>query len=312
MLEKRSREFGTYLLLGMKKKQISRMYLRENLLLGTIAFIVGCPIGWLLEQIILSIFDSMFNLGYEIEVSFSGYGMLMTVGCYLTCFMLALLRNKRKFNSFNINALMTMDQKNEKISENNGFLRILCFFGSIAYFIAFICYICTGNVTIGGVMIGGFLFIVAIYLFYIGISAFVVKIIKNQKNHLFKKQHLFLYRQLSVKLKTMQFTMGTLTVLFTVALLFGTMSMMLSKFQKERADHIFPFDVILFSEDVDDTFEQEKEEIRKDHNVEETIIYNVYENGSSEMNEYLYTNLTVIGDSYKNQDGSTNHKKIEE
>lgn len=32
MLEKRSQEFGIYLLLGMKKKKIASLYMRENLL----------------------------------------------------------------------------------------------------------------------------------------------------------------------------------------------------------------------------------------------------------------------------------------
>ena len=35
MLEKRSQEFGIYLLLGMKKKKIASLYMRENLLMGT-------------------------------------------------------------------------------------------------------------------------------------------------------------------------------------------------------------------------------------------------------------------------------------
>lgn len=34
MLEKRSSEFGIYLLLGMKKKMVARIYMRENILLG--------------------------------------------------------------------------------------------------------------------------------------------------------------------------------------------------------------------------------------------------------------------------------------
>ena len=41
MLEKRSREFGTYLLLGMNKKQISGLYMKENILMGMIAFVIG-------------------------------------------------------------------------------------------------------------------------------------------------------------------------------------------------------------------------------------------------------------------------------
>ena len=38
ILEKRSREFGIYLLIGMKKKEIAKLYLRESLLLGVGAF----------------------------------------------------------------------------------------------------------------------------------------------------------------------------------------------------------------------------------------------------------------------------------
>lgn len=41
VLEKRSREFGIYLLVGVKKKEIARLYFTENLLLGAGAFLVG-------------------------------------------------------------------------------------------------------------------------------------------------------------------------------------------------------------------------------------------------------------------------------
>ena len=48
MLKKRSREFGIYLLIGMTKRQISRLYLRENLLLGAGAFCGGLALGMLM------------------------------------------------------------------------------------------------------------------------------------------------------------------------------------------------------------------------------------------------------------------------
>jgi len=41
MLEKRSQEFGIYLLIGMKKTEISKLYMRENLLLGLAALSSG-------------------------------------------------------------------------------------------------------------------------------------------------------------------------------------------------------------------------------------------------------------------------------
>ena len=39
MFEKRSKEFGTYMLLGIKKKKISSLFLLENLLFGFLALI---------------------------------------------------------------------------------------------------------------------------------------------------------------------------------------------------------------------------------------------------------------------------------
>ena len=51
MLEKRSKEFGTYQILGLEKKDISKMFTLENLIIGFLAFIVGIIVGTFLYQI---------------------------------------------------------------------------------------------------------------------------------------------------------------------------------------------------------------------------------------------------------------------
>ena len=52
MLEKRSREFGIYLLIGMNKKEVSGLYMKENLLLGVCSFVIGLGLGMLLQQVL--------------------------------------------------------------------------------------------------------------------------------------------------------------------------------------------------------------------------------------------------------------------
>ena len=64
ILEKRSREFGIYLLIGMKKKEIAKLYLRENAVLGSIAFILGMGLGMLLQQILMSILFGMIQMNH--------------------------------------------------------------------------------------------------------------------------------------------------------------------------------------------------------------------------------------------------------
>lgn len=61
MLEKRSKEFGTYQILGLEKKDISKMFTLENLIIGFLAFIVGIIVGTFLYQIFTSIIMNLFN-----------------------------------------------------------------------------------------------------------------------------------------------------------------------------------------------------------------------------------------------------------
>ena len=68
ILEKRSREFGIYLLIGMKKKEIAKLYLRESLLLGIGAFGGGLLLGLLLQQILMAILYSCIQMEYRIRL----------------------------------------------------------------------------------------------------------------------------------------------------------------------------------------------------------------------------------------------------
>ncbi|MDE7037040.1 MAG: ABC transporter permease, partial [Lachnospiraceae bacterium] len=112
MLEKRSREFGIYLLIGMEKKEIARLYIRENALLGMCAFLAGMALGALLKQVIMAILYSMIQIKYDIHMELNRFCVLMTAGCYAGCYVLALFRSGRKFRKMNIRDLMEAQKKN--------------------------------------------------------------------------------------------------------------------------------------------------------------------------------------------------------
>lgn len=50
MMERRSKEFGTYMLLGISNKNIIRLFRRENLVMGCVAFLAGLVFGTLIYQ----------------------------------------------------------------------------------------------------------------------------------------------------------------------------------------------------------------------------------------------------------------------
>ena len=275
MLEKRSKEFGTYLLLGMKRKEISHLYMKENLIMGTIGFMIGSVVGMFLQQIIMTIFYSVFNIEYKVKIDVQGLSVLMTVCCYFGCYLIALFRNKRKFKKMNISELMKMDKENEKIKQGSPVLSQWLFFGSFAYIILFFIKLFEGRYTVSGVILMSMGLIISIYMIYFGIAGYIARCVQKGSRRVYKNNNLFIYRQLSSKLSTMRFTMGSLTILLTCAILGGTIAMMFAKYQDTELKNIMPFDVLIYSNNVNEDFKEETEAIEELAGIKEKLIYHI-------------------------------------
>lgn len=311
ILEKRSREFGIYLLIGMQKKEIARLYIRENLVLGVGAFIFGIGIGMLLQQILMSILYGMIQLNYHIQLEMNRACFFMTAGCYAGCYVLALFRLRKRFQKMNIHDLMEAQKKNEEIVEKNEEVKRWLFPVSILFLILFGVLLLGGGVLSNGSVI---LFLVGlvlvIYLFYTGLSAWIICYVRRKGSAVYKGQNLFLLRQFASKLKTMRFTMGTLTSLFTIAFLGCTAAMMFNDYQKQVLNNKFPFDVQIYNGDSSHDFEEELALLHQETDVKDSYPYRIYTDGTNQVNTWLYTHLKYFGTIYKNEDGTPNEKKI--
>lgn len=312
MLEKRSREFGTYLLLGMSKKQVSGVYMRENVLVGVMAFVLGMVAGIFLQQILMTVFYQIFSRDYQLHIEISGWCMLVTVCIYFACYLFALMRNRRLFKKMTIADLMQMEKEHEQVKEGRTGIRQMWFFAAVAYFIFFDVMLLRGKYTITGVILVAVGFVIAIYALYYGFSAFLLRYVGRKPEGIYRNGRLFLLRQYITKLKTMRFTMGTLTVLFTCALLGGSVALMFAKFQGQAINNSMPFDILVYSQDASDEFQEEQAAIRESCEVKEAFVYQIYQDGSHEMNDYLYTHGDTISKKYRNADGSLNEKAVEE
>ena len=70
MFEKRSKELGMYMLLGIKKKEIVRLLVLENVLLGLLAFILSIPLGFLFSQFVSLVIVKLIGIPEVIFISF--------------------------------------------------------------------------------------------------------------------------------------------------------------------------------------------------------------------------------------------------
>ena len=303
MLEKRSREFATYLLIGLKKKELSRLYMKENLLIGTVALILGIGLGTLLQQIIMTVFYSVFSEDYHLRIQMNGWCLFMTVCCYYACYLFALRRNRKMFKKMTIAELLRMDKKNDEIKPGHEKIKQWLFLFAVAYILVVYVMMVRGcSVLTALILMAGF--VVAVYLLFAGFSAFIVCRVQKKGKGMYRKERIFLYRQLSSKVRTMRFTMGTLTILLICALLGSSFALMFAKYQNQAIDYGMPFDVIIHSPAAGDDFAEEISVIESYSPILEQRAYEIYENGSQDMNRYYASHVSSVMEKHADGEGN--------
>ena len=114
MFSKRSKEFGTYMLLGIEKKDINRMFLLENLVLGLIAFFISFFLGIVLGNVISAIVMQLFEMPYQINLSITPAPVLLSTIYFILIYLFTLFRSSRRMKKLKIHDLLYLEKKNEE------------------------------------------------------------------------------------------------------------------------------------------------------------------------------------------------------
>ncbi len=279
MLEKRSKEFGTYQILGIEKKSIGNIFTLENLMIGGIAFIIGIAIGTFVYQILTSIIMNLFNQPYQIEISFSIKAVGMTAIYFFGIFALVLLNCRRKIKKTKVYDLLYADKKNENNIIKNAKGNIILFTLSIVFLVGAILinnneFANASNMVGRNIFIAIVMLIVGIYLFYASISSFIVKRYLNNKSRKYKKDNMFLYRNLTSKINTMSLSLGTIALMFTTILIGGNVALLMNNMINNEIEMGYPYEIMISTQDGD--FSKYKEYIEKNTKVKDMYEYRLY------------------------------------
>ena len=279
MLEKRSKEFGTYQILGIEKKSISNMFTLENLIIGAIAFIIGIIVGTFLYQIFTSIIMNLFSRAYRIEIIFDLKAVGMTAIYFFGIFGLVLLNCRRKIKKTKVYDLLYADKKNENNIIRNSKGNIIIFILSILLLVGALIithkeFSNASNMGGRNILIAIIMLIVGIYLFYISLSSFIVKRYLNNKSRKYKKDNMFLYRNLTSKINTMSVSIGTIALMFTIIIIGGNVALLMNNMLSNEIEMGYPFEIMVSSADGD--FSKYKEYIEANAEVKDLYEYRIY------------------------------------
>lgn len=290
MLEKRSKEFGIYQILGIEKKSISNMFTLENIIIGGLAFLIGILVGTFLYQIFTSIIMNLFNQTYEVKIVFSLKAVLITAMYFFGIFILVLLNCKRKIRKTKVYDLFYANKKNENNIIKKAKGSVFIFLISLILLIVALLinnkqFTDTNNMSAKNVAISIIMLIIGIYLFYISISSFIVKRYLENKKRKYKKDNMFLYRNLTSKINTMSITIGTIAVMFTIILIGGNVALLFNNLLNNEIQMGYPFEIMMSNKD--DDFSKYKNYIEKNSKVKNMYQYKLYYIKTTEISQAL-------------------------
>ena len=305
MLQKRSKEFGTYMLLGIEKKEIIKMFLIENLLLGIGCLLLSFFIGFVFGQFLTMIIMNIFELPYRVNLSFGIMPFLLTSGYFIIIYLFVLLRANRKIKKMKLQELLYLDKTNEskiyKQKKHRAIVFLISFVLGIIAFLLFHRGMIMSVKNLSGspmpLIFGSLVLIIfSIYGVSFSFADFLKSIALKNKKWKYQKDHLFIVRQFTSKVKTMGFTLGTLSLLITLTFLALNVSNAFQGVFENQTESSAPYDIMIYNlySDTEEAIGKENTSlteymdlIESNYTIEEQVTYNVYTNRTTTIRENI-------------------------
>ena len=291
MFEKRSKEFGTYMLLGIKKKKISRMFTLENIILGFFSLLISIPIGYIFSLFMSFIVTRMFELDAIVKVTFNLQSILLLLLYFVFIYLFVLFIARHRIKKVKIYDLLYLEKQNEEKQFKKNKIRNITFIvslivGVVAMFLFGGQFKGMGTEpSFGIIFLCILLIIISIYGVAITLSDFILKIVLKNKKIKYSKDNLFIARTFSSKVKTMSFTLGTLTVLITFTLIALNLSSLFKGMFDYQLEYSAPYDISIHADEED--IPEYLKIIEDNYTIEDKLIYNGYSEPNNNIGKLL-------------------------
>lgn len=305
MFSKRSKEFGTYILLGIEKKNINKMFLLENIVLGLISFLISFFVGIILGNIGSAIVMNLFEMPYKIKLSVTLTPVLLSTLYFILIYLFTLFRSSRRMKKMKIHDLLYLEKRNEKKlwkKKNNRNILFIVFV-ILGILGLYLCDYAFKNADNPGMMsylgISILLLIISIYGITFTLGDFILTMIKKKKKIKYTKDNLFVARNFEAKSRTMGLTLGTLSLLITLTLVSMNTAFIMKDAYENNIEQQAPYDIIVegMYSDVEESWTGKQDNrkkateyidyIHKNYEIEDNLHYQILTQKSHQVAKYI-------------------------
>ena len=263
LINRRKKEFGIYMTLGMGKRQISKIILVETFFVGLISLIVGLIIGIFASQFMSVFVAKLFEANMKkFEFIFSKESCIKTCIYFAIMYFTVMIFNTMTISRYKLINLLNASKKNEKVKVKNPIISAFIF--AIACIILGVAYwkvtkdvssLNSAQKLLAPILLG----VLGTFLVFGSVSGFLLQIIQAKKSIYLKETNMFVLRQINNKVNTMVVSMSVICLMLFMTITILSSSVSLRNTMQRDLKEMTPVDINLYKNNTKDS----KESIQK-------------------------------------------------
>lgn len=250
LINRRKKEFGIYMTLGMGKRQISKIILFETILVGILSLIAGIVIGIFASQFMSVLVAKLFEANMtKFEFVFSKGACIKTCIYFAVMYLAVMFFNTITISRYKLINLLTAIKKNETIKLKNPIISILVFLmsaGILAYsywkVTAGVQTLDTADKILPPILMG----IVGTIGVFWSLSGFILRLVQSMKKTYLKGTNMFVLRQLNNKINTTVVSMSVICLMLFMTISVLSSSLSLRNTMQQDLKEMTPVDINLY------------------------------------------------------------------
>lgn len=297
IIRRRKKEFGTYMLLGLERKFIFKMFLIENVILGFGSFLIGLPLGVLLYQILNAIIMHLFDCPYYVRINVSFQAVLLSMLLFFIIYGVSAAKSSRMVTRMKIKELIYGERYNEipRIKNTKAGLALNILYLIIA--IASLFLMVNGltqnsNDAFIRIIIALIGLIVGVYGLHAGFSTLIYLLKTSMAKWRYQGTNMFLAGQITSKIDSTAKVIEFSAIMLTFALILLMAGLSIGATYKSNIEYEAPFNITVAIDSDVVSFKDVLDYIGAETNIKDYVEYKIYRTEETEIKDVPISRLS--------------------
>lgn len=253
LINRRKKEFGIYMTLGMGKRQISKILFIETIFVGIISLAIGLVLGIFASQFMSILVAKLFQADMsKFEFVFSKDACIKTCIYFAVMYLAVLLFNAFTISRYKLINLLTAVKKNEQIKMKNPIVCIIVFIIA-AVGLGYAYWMVTKgifsmkdiNETTRAIGLSVLIGVIGTILTFWSFSGLILKLVQAKRSTYLKGTNMFVLRQLHNKINTTVISMSVICLMLFMTITALSSSIALKNSMQADIEKMTPVDLNL-------------------------------------------------------------------